>query len=183
MQVEWSVQCKSFGSTARAGGGGSTAASGPGGPTASAQTVALLSFSDSPAHFVQAGENGELLQCTAQIETIMDLVGGRYRIMRTVKASGFKLWLGDLEIKVATVPASQRSESAVTLIELTYHPSVYEDECAPVLRAFAEAVLPPGTSDATELLAAPVDPNPDGEFEVRQAVYQYLAALREKKVL
>jgi hypothetical protein len=135
-----------------------------------------------------------MLQCHPQIDRVMDLIKGRYRLMRTVKLSGVKLGLGDFELKVGTVPASQRSESAVTIAELKYHPSVYEDMCGAVLQSFADAVLPPNSTPATEFLkdagtqggaaaAATTDDGDPVEFDDRQLVLQYLAVLREKKAL
>jgi len=192
-KLPWSVQCKAYRSTVQGNPAAAAAAeAAPGGGLggaggALATTVTLVTFSDSPAQqFAETSGTGSVLQATPQIESIMELVGGRYRIMRTVKLTGFKLGLGDLELKVGTVPASQRSDNEITLAELKYHPCQHVATCGEVLEAFAAALLPEGSIPATKFLEredGDAAADPAAEFNDRELVQQYLAVLREKKAL
>ena len=131
--------------------------------------------------------------CGAQIESVMDLLGGRYRIMRTVKIAGFKASLGDVELRVGQVPASARRAegSGVTVAEIRYLPCAFESTCSAVLQAVADAVLPRGWVAASDLIdsALPAESavgaahDDEPEFNDRQLVRQYLAVLRDKKAL
>eukprot|EP00038_Savillea_parva_P021235 m.33852 g.33852 ORF g.33852 m.33852 type:complete len:200 (+) comp5073_c0_seq1:86-685(+) len=172
-KVAWSLQIKAY--TPRVAGG-----TGAGTPAVDAATVTLATFSDAPGReFGQSGETSDVFECSPQIEAVMELVGGRYRLTRTVKVSGYKVGFGDFEVKVGTVPASQRSDTHLTMAELRYHPCAYLDVAVPLLEAFADTVLPEGSSPAP----IPETTQSDSEFDDRQVVPQYLTLLRSNKVL
>lgn len=191
-QIPWAVQCKGYSSTVRTPAGGMGVGSGGGDPSAGS-AVTLVSFSDLPTlQFAQAGRDGEVLRCGAQMESVMELLGGRYRIMRTVRIAGFKLSLGDVELRVGQVPATTRRAegTGVTVAEIRYLPCAYESTCESVLQAFADAALPSGWTAVPDLFdISPLEPvvgaahDDEPEFDDRQLVRQYLAILRDKKAL